>query len=163
MGDYMIIKSKGNFVCRIIFTFFTVFMTAFIFYNSMQNAVASGESSGRVMTFLNNCCVFFGITPFFTQEIVRTMAHLCEFGLLGVLSASAFLSWFGLKLKSTFFSLFYIVFVSFTDEIIQLFSDGRAFQFSDIGIDIAGFVLGAGVVFLFVYVISYVNRKLKKV
>ena len=156
MGDYM---SKSTLISRILFTVLTLFLIVFIFSNSIQTADDSSASSGRVVDFLNSICGALGMKFTFTQEIVRPLAHFCEFGLLGVLSLLTALSYFGVKAKSFIYSAVSFSVVAITDEIIQLFSDGRAFQLSDMGIDISGGILGAVTVFLFALLVR--NHKIK--
>lgn len=159
MGDYMKFKQKSLLFARILLSFLTLLLVAFIFSNSMQNAEVSGASSGRIMAFLNNLMSIFGIDFVFTQVIVRTLAHFCEFGLLGVLSMLTMLSFFSVKAKSMLLSMLCFSLVALIDECIQLFSEGRAFEVSDLVIDITGGLLGAVCVFLIALLIR--NKKLK--
>lgn len=159
MGDYMKIKSKSVWVARILFTLLTASLLVFIFSNSAQSADVSSVSSGRVMFFLNSICRAAGLNFTFTQPIVRTLAHFCEFGLLGVLSLLTALSYFGVKAKTLLVSVALFSFTAITDECIQLFSDGRAFQLSDMVIDITGGLLGAVSVFLIALLVhNHKNR-----
>ncbi len=115
------------------------------------------------MKFLNMLCSFVGIKPFFTQEIVRFLAHFCEFGLLGVLSYITFFCFFLNKLRVILLSSTLVIFVAVADEVVQLFSEGRAFQFSDILIDISGAFLGIFGTALIFMIIYYICRKKTKV
>ena len=133
-------------------------LIVFILGNSVQTATESSQSSGRVMNFLNMMCTFLGLKPFFTQEIVRFLAHFCEFGLLGVLSFITFYFYFIKKIKVGIFSCLLVVAVSITDECLQLFSDGRAFQFSDIVTDLCGAFLGVAASALVIFIIER-NRR----
>ena len=140
----------------------SLLLIIFIFSNSMQTSTVSNASSGRVMAFLNNICMFLKLNFTFTQEIVRTLAHFSEFGLLGVLSVLTFLSFFGIKAKSLILSVVASVFTAITDECIQLFSDGRAFQFSDLVIDFTGSLLGIVGVFLIALLINNYKNKVSE-
>lgn len=159
MGDYMKFKSKWFLTCRILFTVLTLLLIGFIFSNSVQTADVSSVSSGRIMNFLNGICGALGLKFVFTQEIVRTLAHFGEFGLLGVLSLLSTLSCFGIKVKSLILSFAVFSLTALADECIQLFSDGRAFQLSDLVIDISGGLLGAVAVFLIALLVH--NHKIK--
>lgn len=158
MGDYMNSKAKSKIFLRILLSALTLLLIVFIFSNSVKNAEESSASSGRVVAFLNSVCAFFGLKFSFTQAVVRTLAHFCEFGLLGVLSQLMFLSYFGVKAKAIISSVITVVFTALTDEIIQLFSEGRAFQLSDLIIDFSGSLLGLVAVFLIAMLVK--NRYL---
>lgn len=159
MGDYMNRRHIALWVARILLCILTLSLVVFIFSNSMQTATASNASSGRVLFFLNNICASLNLNFTFNQEIVRTLAHFCEFGLLGVLLVLTFLSFFGVKAKSLILSVLFSVSTALTDECIQLFSDGRAFQFSDLLIDFTGSLLGIVGVFLIALLIN--NHRIK--
>lgn len=162
MGDYMKFKSKGLWVARILLCILTLSLVVFIFSNSMQTASVSSESSGRIMGFLNYLCTSLNIKYTFTQPVVRTLAHFAEFGLLGVLSSLAFLSFWGVKVKTLIGAVVFSSATALTDECIQLFSDGRAFQFSDLVIDFTGSLLGIVGVFLIALLIYIHNKRLQR-
>lgn len=163
MGDYMKKAGKMRFFAGIVFSILTISLIIFIFFNSLQNATTSGQSSGRVMNFLNMICSFIGMKPFFTQTIVRFLAHFCEFGLLGVLLYITFYFYFNKKIRVSIFSCLTVITVAVTDECLQLFSDGRAFQLSDIFIDVCGAFFGIGASALIILIIELIKRKISKV
>ena len=160
MGDYMKIKGKSLSLLSFILLFITLALIVFIFSNSFQNSEISGNSSGFITDLLNRICSSLKLKIFLSEEIVRTMAHFCEFGLLGVMALCTSLSFFGVKLQSFLISISVFCVTAVTDECIQLFSDGRAFQLSDILIDISGGLLGATAVFLIALLIR--NHKVKE-
>lgn len=160
MGDYMNFKAKSIIFLRILLSALTLLLIVFIFSNSVKNAEASSESSGRIVAFLNRICTLLGLKFTFTQPVVRTLAHFCEFGLLGVLSQLTFLSCFGVKAKAILSSVFLVILTALTDEVIQLFSEGRAFQISDLIIDFSGSLLGLVAIFLIAVLIN--NHRLRK-
>lgn len=162
MGDYMKIRSNALLVARILLCVLTLSLIVFIFSNSIQTASVSSVSSGRVMNFLNSICTTLNLNFVFTQEIVRTLAHFCEFGLLGVLSQLTFISFFGTKAKALISSVVASVSTALVDECIQLFSDGRAFQLSDLVIDFAGSLLGIVGVFLIALLIYNQKNKVSE-
>ena len=100
-----------------------------IFYFSSRTAAESSAQSDAVKAFL--------IKVF----IVRKSAHFLEYTGLGLLFALAFYIHFGKPktLLAVVCSSAYAV----TDEIHQLFVEGRACKFADWGIDTAGAVAGA--------------------
>lgn len=162
MGDYMKFCSKRLFFIRLILVLLTLSVVIFIFSNSAQNAQNSSAASGRVTDFLNNICLMFHLNFTFTQDVVRTLAHFSEFGLLGVVSLLTALSFFDVKVKSLITSILFSAVVSVADECIQLFSDGRAFQFSDLIIDFSGLSSGIVSVFLIALLINYHRIKVQR-
>lgn len=162
MGDYMKITGKSPLMIRVVLVLLTLLLVGFIFSNSVKTADASSVSSGRIMDMLNRICTALNLNITFSQEIVRTSAHFCEFGLLGVLALCTALSWFGVKLKSFLASVAVFSLTSVIDECIQLFADGRAFQFSDLLIDMCGGILGATVVFLIAVLTKNHSLKIQK-
>ena len=80
------------------------------------------------------------------QNIVRKMAHILIYLILGILCMCA-LSTYNLRLKVKIFASLIIGTVyAVTDELHQLFVDGRGGQLSDICIDFCGVLLGVLVV-----------------
>lgn len=155
-------KGKSLVVMRVVFTLLTFVLIIFIFSNSLKNAEDSSASSGLVTAFLNSVISSLGLKFQLTHEIVRTLAHFSEFGLLGVLSILMYLSYFSIKAKTMIFSVCTFSLTALTDECFQIFSDGRAFQFSDMAIDISGAMLGAVVVFLIALLVRNRNIKVQR-
>lgn len=104
---------------------------AVIFSLSAQTADESSEVSGWLL-FIMKLNV--------SQDFIRTCAHFLEYAGLGVLVFNAFYQTFGYfrPVISFIISALYAV----SDEIHQLFVDGRAFQFSDMAIDSLGAASG---------------------
>lgn len=153
------IVHKKTIAVRIILTILTVLVVVFIFSQSMLPANESSAESGRIVKFLNKICVFLGIGEVFTQNFVRVCAHLAEFGVLGVLLFLTVSSYTEkVKLRFTLTPLFYLS-TAVADECIQLFSEGRAFQFKDIFIDLTGATLGAVFVYVILLIISRRKQK----
>ena len=150
------IKNKGKIILACTFTVLTLCMIGFIFFQSTLPAVDSSRESGRVVTFLNKITVFFGFGEMFTQNFVRKCAHLTEFAALGTLASLTFLS-YKLKWKTSLALAPVLSFVvAVIDESLQLFSEGRSFQITDICIDTAGGIISA--VFLLLIFIIFVNK-----
>lgn len=129
--------------------FFIILMTLFIWMNSMLEAGVSAEHSGFITRGLNNFLVKMNIHIQYDRLsfLVRKTAHFGEFYFLGIL--------WGIYIIITNKKLLYIVVLVFLtaciDESIQLFSQGRAFQVTDILID----TLGGG----FAYMTHYFFNK----
>ena len=123
-----------------------------IFYLSHQNAEESTETSGWFTNLLNF------IFPFeLTENFVRTMAHFSEFACLSFFMNNLFVSKKEklMPVISCILSFAYAI----IDEIHQIFVPGRACQFSDMMVDLAGIISG-----FIVYAVIYtlVRKTVKK-
>lgn len=89
---------------------------------------------------------------------IRKLAHFLEFGTLGALVFLLLLSWRGRVWWRYAASLGFALIYAATDELHQLFRDGRGSQISDVCIDFAGAVFTCTLVLVFVVVVRYGNR-----
>ncbi|MCS7231410.1 MAG: VanZ family protein [Elusimicrobiota bacterium] len=79
----------------------------------------------------------------FLDLILRKIAHILEYAILGILFKNAFFVSFNIKeFNSDFFSFILSFIYAVSDEIHQKFVPGRHFALSDIGIDGIGIILG---------------------
>lgn len=125
----------------------SLLFTAFIWSNSLKDAAASSADSGRVLSWLNELLASIGIYPFLSSHLVRKTAHFCEFALLGLLLALTCLT--ARRIKSIWpVAAPSSLAVACTDELLQLFSDGRSCQISDMLLDFCGALTGIAIVFL---------------
>lgn len=150
---------------KVIFIFFsilTLLIIRFIFSHSARTAtVSSGDSAGlsHLTAILINKIFDTSLTADDTVGYVRTFAHIAEFAALCYVFSASYES-FSQKYKAPFSVAVPFTFViAFIDETIQIFFEGRAFQFSDILCDTLGGFLG-GVCFYITLKIVY--RKTKK-
>ena len=123
-----------------------------IFCLSHQSGEESTMTSGWFTSLLNF------IFPFeLTENFVRTMAHFSEFACLSFFMNNLFVSYKEklIPLIACALSFFYAI----TDEIHQIFVPGRACQFLDMMVDLAGIVSG-----MFVFTILYLltNKLINK-
>lgn len=134
--------------------------TAFIFSNSLQPAEVSGAVSGGMLAVINTWLESHGLAAI-SEQLLRKCAHLCEFGLLGVLltSATFLLSPGDAKLPlPPSLSTAVAAAVAVCDETIQYFVPGRACLITDMLIDTLGAALGAAAVTL-IFVLSSRRRR----
>lgn len=118
-------------------------ITVFIFSNSAKPAVISSEQSGGVLDFI---CTLFNISDpsaaGLTQYLIRKAAHLTEFAI----QAFFLTLFFGTRNKGLRVFFIYVLFVGLftacTDELIQLFFEGRSSEIKDVFIDFSGTVIG---------------------
>lgn len=169
--DKKLKHSELKIVFRVLFAILTLALMAYIFSLSAETAeVSSKTSAGLIETVVEtfvptyNDMTEVGKMEYISslQDIVRTLAHFCIFGALGVCSAgfvATFEGNFCLKLLVTqiFCSLYAV-----SDEFHQRFSEGRSFQYFDIGIDSLGAFCGITVTLL-ISLICYkkINQNLK--
>ena len=124
----------------------------FIWDNSMQNG---GSSDGISLLFAEifapivNKLGFHG-NIWTLNRIVRKLAHLTEFTILGSLLYTILRRYitYGTVIKTIGLGMF----IASLDEFIQRFSPGRSSQFSDILIDTVGVVIGILVAKLIYYI-----------
>ena len=118
-----------------------------IFYLSAQTAKESSGTSGGLISWLKDA-----LNIEFSQDFIRTVAHMCEFAGLGLLVQNMEFS-----LKSKTKPLLCVLLswaYAWTDEIHQIFVDGRAFQLSDLFVDLAGIILGVAAFNIFYILIK---------
>lgn len=94
------------------------------------------------------------------QHIVRKAAHLTEYAVLGVLICALCLTYRKrmLLLPGFAFGALYAV----SDEVHQLFIEGRSGQLSDVLIDSSGVFLGMAAFLLLVRLLTYIMSRRRK-
>ena len=119
---------------------------AVIFSLSAQTAGESSEVSGWLI-FIMKLNV--------SQDFIRTCAHFLEYAGLAVLIFNALYQTFGFSrpVLSVIISAAYAA----SDEIHQLFVEGRAFQLSDIAIDTLGAASGVIVLIFLIKLVSKIK------
>ncbi len=123
-----------------LFLVLTILVMVFIFTNSLWDIPTSKATSERVQEWLTPFLERFVGEGNVTQHLVRKMAHVVEFAMLGVM-----LAFFCRKL--TLWPFFLALVTGLADETIQIYS-GRGPQVQDVWIDFAGACLGIGVTML---------------
>ena len=124
----------------------------FIWDNSMQNGGSSDGFSllfAEIFAHIVNKLGFHG-NIWTLNRIVRKLAHLTEFTILGSLLYTILRRYitYGTVIKTIGLGMF----IASLDEFIQRFSPGRSSQFSDILIDTVGVVIGILVAKLIYYI-----------
>ena len=118
---------------------------------SLNNAEESKALSDSLAQRLIN---FLGIN--IPKVILRKGAHFVEFAGLGLCLCNALYASFGHRLTPVF-ALVGTVIYAISDEVHQIFSEGRACQITDVLIDSAGALSGIVIAFL-VYKIIRRNK-----
>lgn len=128
-------------IFRILFTFFALGTTLFIFSNSLEIGAVSSARSQEVTAFLNGILSGAGL-PTLTNAVVRKLAHFAEYALLGF--------WFTLCLRvytchyirHISWPLFLLLLVANADEFLQSFVASRSSSVRDVWIDFGGGLTG---------------------
>lgn len=121
-----------------------------IFFFSAQNGEDSGDTSGRLVQLLEL------LNLPINEAILRNLAHFLEFTGLAVLVFNALYQTCGRK--RPFLSFAVTSAYAVTDEIHQLFVEGRACTFSDWVTDSLGAASGIIVLSLLIYIFSCFKR-----
>ena len=127
-----------------------------IFILSAQDSEESTETSGFFVELLK-----FIFRKDISHSLVRTAAHFCEYAGLGFFMCNVLYS-FKDRLKPVVSALFSWGY-AWTDEIHQIFVDGRAFQLSDLAVDLGGVILGTLVFTIIIKIINKIINKRKTV
>ena len=136
----------------ITWTVITLYMVL-IFWLSSRTATESSHQSGVILEWLIN---HFG-DNFFTDFIVRKSAHFLEFAGLGFLFNISFYQ--TKKKKMPIVSVLASSLYALSDEIHQLFVEGRSCQLSDWLLDSCGALFGA---IAFLVLFAVINTVIKK-
>ena len=138
-----------NRIYKIISLILLVAVMVTIFLLSHQNGEESSQTSGFVTNLLNT--IFRGNAPEF---IVRTFGHFCEFAALGFLINNCLYAFKGKCKPLICIALSWAY--AWTDEIHQIFIPERAFQISDLLVDLAGIIVGTAII------CTIINKKKKR-
>ncbi|ALS77920.1 VanZ family protein [Planococcus kocurii] len=143
-----------------------LFWMAVIFYLSHQPGSASSNLSSGVVTALLDLInliapqVELNVETFHT--FIRKNAHFFAYFLLGLLSLNAWRSSGFTGLKQLILGLGMCILFATTDEIHQLFIEGRSGEVRDVMIDSAGATLGVLIYSLFGYLWGSMKEKTLK-
>lgn len=125
----------------IIYLIFTILWVCVIFSFSLQNGEESSQLSGGIVAYLVEWIAPEGFEQVEVLELViRKGAHFTEYFILGILLSQTIRTMKGKG--SMLFSWFIGTMVACCDESIQLFSDGRAGQITDVMLDSSGVFAG---------------------
>lgn len=140
-----------------LFWVLTAICMAVIFYFSSRTANESAHQSSIILDFIIK---IFGDNGF-SDFIVRKSAHFLEFTGLCVLFNSAF--YFTKGKKWIWQSIACTSLYAITDEVHQIFVDGRSCELRDWAIDTCGAITGAiGFIVLFYIIKLIIDKKQKK-
>lgn len=164
--------NKTRLFWQIVLVAAIVLTLAFIFSNSLKPAAQSSNQSSSVVDKVQDVTsVIAPNSPIATakgddykklHDVIRTLAHFSEFALLGALLCWC---WYAFTFDKRMLVLpaSAILIVPLVDEILQSFSNGRATEWSDVGMDVLGGLTGAlfALCALALGVLIYRKRKAK--
>ena len=117
--------------------------------------VLSAQKGDDSQELSDSFIVLFGLK--FSSDIIRTCAHFLEYAGLAVLIYNALYRSFGYA--KPVFSVALSAIYAVTDEIHQLFVEGRACQITDIIIDSVGAAAGIAVLTAIITVYRKIKRR----
>lgn len=129
---------------------------AFIWGNSLESAVESSLKSGRVRELIEPLLELLVGQGNVTDHMVRKLAHLTEFAVLGALLLLLTAA-FRVRLQSVLNCQFFLLLAALTDETIQLFT-GRGSQVRDVWLDFAGGTAGLLAMLLLLWLLRCLFR-----
>ena len=132
---------------------------AVIFALSHQPAAQSSELSMAVMGFVEK--IFTAFVEFIGHDAFRSIAHALEYCGLALLLFNAIYQ--TVRNPKIILPFLISVFYSVTDEVHQIFIEGRAFQLTDIAVDTLGSAVGIAAGYAIYKTISHFRgKKLEK-
>lgn len=128
---------------KIIWHILLIAYILFIFSNSLTPADESSAESGFVLRLVHQAINSVGLTaPWLTEHIIRKCAHFGEYTVLGILLFQS-MNHLGVGVAARRqLHMLLIFFVPFVDETLQLFTEGRSGQISDVWLDMSGVITG---------------------
>ena len=140
---------------KIIKLIIVIFIMSIIFLFSSDNGEVSSKKSDGVIIRGVELVIGRKLTnkekKIYTEKyvvLVRGMAHFIIYFLLGIALIS-FLSEFNINNKILLYTMIFVFIYSISDEVHQLFSEGRSFELIDIIIDTIGGSVGSYIYYLF--------------
>ena len=141
---------------KIVFWVMFAIITVFIFKNSAKSAAESSQQSGVFVSFAVRYLGFLFGNADSAVVAVRKSAHFFEFFLQGAFLSAAV---FSVKYhKALIYVLFTGLFTACTDELIQMFFEGRGSMVSDVFVDFSGTCF-ACMCFVFAWLAAEKRRK----
>lgn len=139
------------------------FYILFIFSNSLTPAARSSEQSGFVLAMARRILGLAGFSAeWLTEHVVRKCAHFSEYTLLGILLFQSMKNLdCGIVIKRQIHTAAFF-FIPFVDETLQLFTEGRSGQISDVWLDMSGVLTGTLLTLLTAWLLSVMEKKRRK-
>ena len=165
-------KNRKFLIPSIIFTVISVLLNAFIIYHACLRGSSSSswsdaisETAASVINSIVPDTITEANMPDFASFIRKAIGHFGLFGLDAIFTTFAvyfsicetnfYKYYWGIAISSSIG-----IFVAVLTEIIQKFVPGRSGEFTDVLIDISGYLIGMAIIYLIIYLI--IRKKKKK-
>ncbi|HBN85948.1 MAG TPA: VanZ family protein [Clostridiales bacterium] len=136
-----------------------------IFFMSAQVADQSNEIStgitDRIITGIEKLVPTIRIDRYSMNHLIRKSAHFYTYMVLGLLVCNALMLGKNKKLKTYLTALIICVLYAISDEVHQLFVEGRGGQIKDVLLDSIGSLTGLGLYAVLVRLIRLSRKKRK--
>lgn len=165
---FKIAEKKKNQVLFLVFASLSLLVMITIFLFSAQAAETSAELSGKVGSFVERVLsllkwIFNDDAVLWIITYLRKIAHFVLYAILGGFLLATFLN---TKIQKPYLKMIFAamiaLFYSITDEIHQLFIDGRSGQVSDVLLDFSGAICGIFICLLIYKIIKHLTKDNKK-
>lgn len=152
-------EKRASIRFRVIIFILTAAAIGFVFSRSVMTADESSMESAGMLEFMSGLLKAVGIRAELTDHIIRKLAHFTEFTVVGMLLTGCAYSFDRLRPHRCWATvLFAGLSTAVADETIQLFSDGRSGQITDVLLDFSGVLTGTALMLA----IFAIYRQIKK-
>ena len=124
-----------------------------IFFFSSQNGQSSSDLSNGLLNFLEEFTRLPLINEFFSF-LIRKLAHFTEYLILGILSCNLVKQYRSLNKMEYLAILLFCITYAISDEVHQMFVNGRSPQVFDVFVD----SLGSSVGIFLIYIMTKVKK-----
>lgn len=126
-----------------VWTVVLILYAGFIFHNSLAPADESSRQSGGVLQMILQVVQWVGMDGgWITEHLVRKTAHFAEYTVFGILLGITLRQYPAAKIMRRILGCWIGIMMPLVDETLQLFTEGRSGQISDVWLDAAGVFTG---------------------
>lgn len=126
-----------------IWTLAVILYVGFIFHNSLTPADESSRQSGKVLEIILRVVEWLGgDSGWITEHLIRKTAHFTEYTVLGILLGETLRQYQTGVAMQRILQCWIGSVIPLVDETLQLFTEGRSGQISDVWLDMAGVFTG---------------------
>lgn len=150
-------------IIRIVLFILIMVISTIIFDFSAQDGETSGGISKKVITVIADILNLDEDTKVVFVEkgegVIRKLAHFGIYTLLG-LASMGFMATFNIKRKiQVLITIIWGFLYASTDELHQMFINGRTASFLDVLLDTSGIIFGVLIIILSIYILKKINKK----